>query len=183
MKPSSAANAALIEATRLSFRLFREADRAALTDVFGDKEVMQFAEAIRDEAWVKNWIAEQQKSQEVQGYSYWALVHKANSKVIGYCGLGYDANLDGRAEVALGYRLARAYWGRGYATEGVKATLDYALNKLGLSSVVATIDPSNQASIRVAEKAGMVFEKEIMRDWYTHPDYLYRLSQEALAAS
>lgn len=169
----------VIETERLILRQALEMDGAALLDVFGDKEVMRYGEATRDEACVKTWIHNMQLGYQTRGYANWLVVSKQDAAVLGYCGLDYAADLGGCQEIALGYRLARAHWGRGYATEAVKATLAYGLTVLELSSIVATIDPSNVASIRVAEKAGMVYEKEILLDWYTHPDYLYRIRKYA----
>ncbi len=77
--------------------------------------------------------------------------------------------------MTLGYRLARATWGQGYASEAVTATLNYGFNVLGLRRIVATIDPNNVASVRVAQKAGMVYEQNVMYEGYTHPDHVYVL--------
>jgi RimJ/RimL family protein N-acetyltransferase len=57
-------------------------------------------------------------------------------------------------EIEIGWRLARAAWGHGYATEAARPVLDHALGALGLSRVVADIDPDNTASIGVAHKLG-----------------------------
>jgi len=93
--------------------------------------------------------------------------------VIGYCGLFFFPDIEGQAEVEIGYRLARSVWGKGYATEAAKAVRDYAFNVLRLERLIAMIDPSNIASIRVAEKIGMHYEKEVMFEGYTHPDHVY----------
>ena len=55
----------------------------------------------------------------------------------------------------LGYRLRRAAWGRGLATEGGRALIAYAFETLGQAEVDACTDPNNAASIRVMEKCGM----------------------------
>lgn len=55
----------------------------------------------------------------------------------------------------------------------VAATIAYGFGVLGFRRLVATIDPGNAASIRVAEKAGMVYEKDVMYRGYTHPDRVY----------
>ena len=75
-------------------------------------------------------------------------------------------HVNGRPEVEIGYRLARAWWGRGYATEAVLAARDYAFDTLGLSRLIALIDPANAASIRVARKAGMHYETDVMMPGY-----------------
>jgi RimJ/RimL family protein N-acetyltransferase len=57
-------------------------------------------------------------------------------------------------EIEIGWRLVRAAWGRGYATEAARPVLDHALETLGLGEVIADIDPENAASARVALKLG-----------------------------
>jgi len=98
---------------------------------------------------------------------------------MGYCGLFYFPDVGGQPETEIGYRLARAYWGRGYATEAARAVRDYAFDTLRLQRLIAMIDPQNGASIRVAEKLGMVYEKEVMFAGYTHPDRVYVIEREA----
>ena len=74
--------------------------------------------------------------------------------------------------------MARSYWGRGYATEAAQAVRDYAFNRLRLPRLIAMIDPQNIASIRVAEKLGMYYEKDVMFEGYTHPDRVYAIEGE-----
>src|SRR6266446_8997118 len=59
-------------------------------------------------------------------------------------------------EIEIGWRLVRAAWGRGYATEAARPVLDHALNTLGLPEVIADIDPANTASVNVASKLGFL---------------------------
>ncbi len=56
------------------------------------------------------------------------------------------------------WRLGRAAWGRGLATEGARAALDFAFTTLDLEEVIAIIHPDNVRSRRVAEKLGMTIE-------------------------
>jgi hypothetical protein len=96
--------------------------------------------------------------------------------VIGYCGLFYFPDIDGQPEIEIGYRLARSAWGHGYATEAALSVRDFAVTTLGIKRLIAMIDPSNLASIRVAEKLGMRYEKEVMLEGYTHPDHIYAMN-------
>ena len=70
------------------------------------------------------------------------------AKLIGCAGLGRDGG-----EVELGYWIARDHWGRGYATEAVRAVLSVA-RALGHRRIVASHFLDNPASGRVLEKAG-----------------------------
>jgi RimJ/RimL family protein N-acetyltransferase len=58
-------------------------------------------------------------------------------------------------DTEIGWRLRRAAWGKGYATEGAVAVRDQAFETLGITSLVSLIQPGNAASARVAEKLGM----------------------------
>ena len=60
----------------------------------------------------------------------------------------------------MAYSLARDYWGLGLGTEAAQAILEYGFGRLNLPRLVCLIDGENLASIRVAEKIGMSFEKE-----------------------
>ena len=60
-----------------------------------------------------------------------------------------------------------------YATEAAQSVRDYAFNTLRLPRLISMIDPQNVASIRVAEKLGMRYEKDVVFEGYTHPDRVY----------
>ena len=89
----------------------------------------------------------------------WATIHKASGQFIGRCGL-LPWTIDGQFEVEVAYLLDKAYWGRGLGTEAARGVLDYGFDKLRLPRLVCLIERENLASIRVAEKIGMTFEKE-----------------------
>ena len=89
----------------------------------------------------------------------WATIHKETNKFIGRCGL-LPWTIDGQNEVEVAYLINKANWGQGLGTEAARAILDYGFEKLNLSRLVCLIDKENLASIKVAEKIGMTFEKE-----------------------
>ena len=168
----------LIAATkRLFLRLFTPADEPALTHLFADPAVMRFGDGPRPPEWVRGWLGDTLESYARRGYGPWAVVEKVSGETIGYCGLFHYADVNGRPEIEIGYRLARAWWGRGYATEAVSAARDYAFTTLGLPRLIALIDPANVASLRVAEKAGLRFEAEAMLPGYTYPDRVYTIER------
>ena len=70
---------------------------------------------------------------------------------------------------SLGYVLARAYWGRGYMTEAVRAVTSTLFEEPGVHRVSAFADEENFASARVLEKAGLQREG-ILRRWSLHPN-------------
>ena len=95
---------------------------------------------------------------------HWAITPKKDDRVLGMVGLRVDGS-----KVELGYVLARAYWGRGYMTEAVRAVVNRALNEGGVYRVWAVCDIENFASARVLEKAGMAREG-LLRRWSVHPN-------------
>ena len=164
------------ETARLVLRTFTAEDSAPLMDIFGDEEVMRYGDGVQTLTRVKSWILGEQESYRTRGYGKWAVVDR-EANLLGYCGLSYVDDIGRHPEVALGYRLARRYWGHGYASEAVTATIDYGFDILGLTRLVATIDPHNTASLRVAQKVGMVYKKDVMFEGYTHPDRVYVLEK------
>jgi RimJ/RimL family protein N-acetyltransferase len=153
----------IAEAQRLFLRCFHIADLDAMAGVFGDPEVMRFGPGPQSREWVQGWLRGcLEDYYRKWGFGLWAVVHKPNRRVIGFCGLTRFDDVDGQAEIEVGYRLARGFWGRGLATEAVGAVRDYAFGVLVLPRLVAIIDPRNGASIRVAEKNGLRHEKAVI---------------------
>jgi RimJ/RimL family protein N-acetyltransferase len=167
----------ILTTERLLLRHFRILDIDALDQVFGDPEVMRFGDGIQTREWIQSWIYSCREAYEKWGFGPYAVVEKRKREVIGYCGLFFFPNVNGQPEVEIGYRLRRPVWGQGYATEAVCAVRDYAFNHLGMKRLVAIIDPTNVASIRVAEKIGMSYEQDVMFNGYTHPDHVYAITR------
>lgn len=111
---------------------------------------------------------------EKYGMGRWYAFLKDSDEFIGWCGLKYSPNID---EVDIGYRLLRKYWNKGYATEAARACLDYGFQELGIDEIVAKADKRNQASIKVMEKIGMEYEKDILFDEYE--GVRYKTSKES----
>ena len=166
----------IVETKRLVLRQFRLSDADAMNRVFGDPEVMRFGDGVQTPEWVHDWLRRRLENyRQKSGIGPWAVIEKSSGETIGYCGLFYFPDVCGQPETEIGYRLALPYWGRGYATEAARAVRDYAFNILCLPRLIAMIDPQNVASIRVAEKLGMHYEKDVMFEGYTHPDCVYAI--------
>jgi RimJ/RimL family protein N-acetyltransferase len=150
------------EADRVFLRPFHVADLDAMMEVFGDPAVMRFGPGPQSREWVRTWLRGcLEDYYQKWGFGLWAVVGWDDRRVVGYCGLTRFDDVDGRPEIEVGYRLARAFCGRGLATEAARAARDHAFDVLGLPRLVALIDPLNVASVRVAEKVGLRFEKEV----------------------
>lgn len=92
------------------------------------------------------------------GFGLCLVVLKETGKSIGMCGLIKRDQLD---DVDLGYAYLPRFWGKGYAVEAAKATLEFGWRTVGLKRIVAITDPANTPSNRVLEKLGFVFEKMV----------------------
>jgi [ribosomal protein S5]-alanine N-acetyltransferase len=92
------------------------------------------------------------------GFGLYLVLLKESQASIGMCGL---IKRDALEDVDVGYAFLPRYWSKGYAIESVMAVMKYAKNIVGLERVIAIVDPNNQGSIRVLEKAGFRFEKMV----------------------
>lgn len=163
-----------LNTNRLHLRHFHPNDAQPMLAIFGDPEVMHFGSGVHALPWIRDWIQRQRAIySEHPGYGLWAVVEQATAQAIGYCGLTRFPDIGGQPETEVGYRLARSHWGQGLATEAAMAVRDHALHTLGLPRLIALIDPANLASLRVAEKLGMRYEKDATLPGYSHPDRVY----------
>ena len=162
------------ETERLELRHLTADDAGALAAVFCDPEVMHYSDGVQTPAWVPSWAAEMiDACYPAWGFGIWAALERATGVLVGYCGLSRFPGRCEADEAELGFRLARAYWGRGYATEAAAAALDHGVNALRPRRVIAIVDPENLASLQLVQKIGMTFEGEITFAGYTHPDHVY----------
>ena len=159
----------IAETPRLILRQFHRDDVQAMDAVFGDADVMRYGDGTRSSEWVRAWIAKWiDERYSAWGFGSWAVVDKRRNLVVGYCGLSRFPERCAIEEAEIGFRLARADWGRGFATEAALAVCGYAFDALSIPRLVALIDPENHASIRVAEKIGFRYERDAMLPGYDH---------------
>lgn len=147
-----------IETVRLTLRPFNDGDLHEAFSWFGDPLVMRFTPSgpDRDVAQTAARIATYRRHQTEHGFSKWVIVERNSGRPIGDAGLLFVPEYDW---IDFGYRLARAYWGRGLATEVASAWVEQAFAQLKLSGLVAIVHPENHASIRVLQKLHFVEER------------------------
>jgi RimJ/RimL family protein N-acetyltransferase len=149
----------MLETPRLILRRFTPDDLDTLAALMSDAQFMRFS--------LGPYSHEQTKvilEKILTGYrdhlpSQFAVIFRADNKLIGYCGF-FRQIVDDAEEIEIGYRLDSNYWGLGIATEAARAVRDHAFSDLHLDHVISLIHPDNIASRRVAEKNGMIAEKE-----------------------
>ena len=154
-----------IETPRLGLRRLEEADLPLLRTFLGDPKVMYAWEHGFTDGEIRKWIAQNQRRYHQVGYSYFAAIEKASGKMAGAIGPLVET-IEGKDYLGIGYILARAYWGRGLATEGARACMDYGFCRLKAAEVVAEIRPENLASRRVAERLGMKVRGQFVKQVY-----------------
>jgi len=120
---------------------------------------------------------------EKNGFGLWAVEVLANRRFAGYVGLmrpRFEAPFTPCVEV--GWRLAPEHWGKGYATEGARAAIDYGFDVIKLPEILSWTVPANTRSRRVMEKLGMTrdpaddFEHPLLAPGHPlRPHVLYRI--------
>lgn len=120
--------------------------------------------------------AQKERHWERYGFGLWLLRDRQTDEAVGWGGMQwtYIAELD---EVEVAWAIVPERWGRGLATELARASVAAAFGPLGLSEIVAFTLPHNVASRRVMEKAGFVYERDIVHALLPH--VLYRRRSEA----
>jgi ribosomal-protein-alanine N-acetyltransferase len=153
---------------RLTLRRWREDDRDPFSAINADPRVMEFflAPLTRDES--DELIARIEQEFEERGFGLWALELRETGELIGFTGLsvpGFEAHFTPAVEV--GWRLAAAAWGRGYATEAAAAALEFGFGQAGLEEVISLTSAGNRRSRAVMERLGMSRDP---RDDFDHPE-------------
>ena len=147
----------LLETERLVLRRFTETDEDNLVDLDSDAEVMRFLNGgtpTPREVIQKDILPRFLRYDErFPGYGFWGAIEKATGEFLGW--FSFRPSDGATDQVQLGFRLRKAAWGKGYATEGSRAMIRKGFTELGVRRVVATTYEDNLASRRVMEKAGM----------------------------
>jgi RimJ/RimL family protein N-acetyltransferase len=165
-----------LQTSRLILRSFELADADALNAVFGDADVMRYGSGVQTPQWVRSWVNRWiDELYDEFGFGMRAVALRSSQVVIGYCGLSRHAGRCAADETEVGFRLARDFWGQGLATEAAVAVRDEAFGELRLPKLIALVDPQNRTSLRVIEKLGMSYERDVMLDGYDHPDHVYSI--------
>jgi RimJ/RimL family protein N-acetyltransferase len=145
-----------IATPRLNLRQWQPPDYAHFAALNADPVVMEFFPALLSEEQSNAMAAKIQATIAHQGWGFWAVEIKATGDFAGFVGLhepGYHLPCSPCVEV--GWRLDKAFWGKGYATEAGTAALDFAFNTLQLTEVVSFTSVLNLKSQAVMQRLGM----------------------------
>jgi len=142
---------------RLRLRAWRDSDRPPYAALNADAEVRRWFPGTLTRAESDAQVEALQEHLTRHGFGFWAVEVPGVAPFIGFVGLQHvPPTLPFAPVVEAGWRLARAHWGQGYATEAARAVLAHGFETLGLSEIVAYAVPDNQASLRVMERIGMI---------------------------
>ncbi|KWT62771.1 GNAT family acetyltransferase [Streptomyces albus subsp. albus] len=159
---------AFLETDRLVLRPFTADDADRLFALDNDPDVMRFINGGRPTS--HEAIEERTLPRLLHDYpcfetrGYWAAQEKGTGVFLGWFEFR-PLEDDNPAVAELGYRLNKAAWGRGYATEGARALIDKGFTELAVERVTANTMAVNRASRRVMEKSGLSFLRNFTGDW------------------
>lgn len=145
-----------LETERLVLRQWQESDKAIFAEMTADSEVMRYFPSMltRDES--DAGVERLAIGITENGYGFWALEVKATGEFIGFVGVKMlDLDIPKSPFLEIGWRLAKAHWGKGYAPEAAMVSLAFAFTELKQEAVYSITTLNNAPSRRVMEKIGM----------------------------
>lgn len=178
-----------MQTERLILRPWQEEDLEPFAALNADPRVMEYFPSTLNRKESDALAQREQKRIEERGWGLWAIGVPGVADFIGFVGLIYwdKENLPAHFTPAyeVGWRLAFDHWGKGYATEGAKAALQYGFETLKLEEIVSMTAVQNMRSRAVMERIGMHHDP---KDDFDHPKLakdhplsrhvLYRIKQQ-----
>ena len=158
---------ATLQTERLLLRPWRDEDIEAWVALCADARVMEFFPATVEGAESERTANRLRLLHERDGYGWWVVRTREDPAFIGAIALQrvpFEAAFTPAFEI--GWRFFPSAWGKGYATEGARAALTFAFDRLELEEVVAMTATFNHRSRRVMERLGMTHDA---RDDFENP--------------
>lgn len=156
-----------LETERLILRSWRESDRIPFRAMNQDPKVMEFFPKTYTTKESDSTILKIEDHFKTHGFGLFATEIKSTQEFIGFVGIQnipFDSHFTPAIEI--GWRLSSDHWGHGYAPEGAREVLRFALEELKLNEILALTTKDNMKSRRVMEKIGMTYDE---RDDFDHP--------------
>lgn len=177
----------VLTTARLRLEPLSDVHLEAFNAMNSDPEVMRYLSGKPETLEESRAIIERMKARwTALGYAWWALFERDSGVFVG---AGILQNL--RREAApvpdldcpleIGWRLGRAHWGRGHATEAAAAMADHAFGALHADELMAVCDPDNKASSGVMERLGM--QPQGLQRWYGKELTTYRVDAASWRAN
>ena len=162
--------------TRLIIRPLTMADAKVWEAFFTGNEGLEFVDLFPEKTVAEKasfWLEWQLKRYRENRYGLLALVDQETQQLVGMSGL-LTQEVNGQAELEIGYHVLPQYWGKGFATEAAQFFKAYAIKHALSNSIVSIIHEANFRSQKVAEKNGMQQGPKIQ--FHNQPVYIYRVA-------
>ncbi len=173
----------MIDTDRLTLRPFRDDDLPRVKATLGDPKIMAFSDnGPLDHTACCEWLNRaKQTTTDHELPLMLAICLKSDGQLIGYVSLANYPHRVSDGEAELGFRLAYSRRGHGIATEAALAMVAHATCLSNTQRIVAIVDPNNRQSVRVLQKVGMTYERDVMFEGYDYPDHKFGLELAAAA--
>jgi RimJ/RimL family protein N-acetyltransferase len=176
----------VLRGPRVRLRAQRASDVPALFTLYADPSVMRY--------WSNAPFTRIEQAQEkfefhdrgvrAGEFLQWAVVRDGDA-LIGTCSL-FEISAPHR-RASLGYALASAYWGKGYALEATRLAVQHAFGAMALHRLEADVDPRNAPSLRLLDRLGFTHEGTLRERWHvageTQDSAIYGLLARDYAAA
>ena len=176
-----------LETERLVLREPRLEDARAFDEFWQDEEASRFVGGVKSPQEVDEMMKRSIRHWEWFGIGNFTVERREDGVVLGRVGFlvwnpqtwenGHRVQVGEPRETELGWKLDRRAWGNGYASEAAIACRDWGLGALGLTRLISLIALENTASIRVAERIGESFERELEPSPFSHPAGMWSLGE------
>lgn len=170
-------NIPTIETERLKLRAFTADDWESYAEMYSDASFVRYLSGkplSKEQTWenlaiiLGHWA--------LLGYGIWALEKIDTGELVGRAGL---LSLPGWPGIEVCWALGPKFWGNGYATEGARASINWAFTNTGIPRLISLIHPENKASVCVALRLGEQFCEQITFDG--KPVNVYEIFNSACA--
>ena len=145
----------MIRTDRLLLRRWRDEDRVPFGALNVDPAVMEHMQGPLTRERSDAFVDRIEAHWDEHGWGLWAVEVPGTAPFVGYVGL-WPADYVQPGMVEVGWRLAHAHWGRGYATEAAREALRFGFTEAGLDAIGSFTVPQNERSWRVMERIGLV---------------------------
>jgi RimJ/RimL family protein N-acetyltransferase len=166
-------NKYIFASERLGFRNWELTDIEKMHQINSDEKVMEFFPSIPTEQHTAEFVERMKNQFANKNFCYFAVDKLYDNEFIGFIGLSeqtYKAAFTPCVDI--GWRIKRSEWNKGFASEGAKKCLDYALNDLKLENVYSIAPKVNIKSVHIMTKIGLKKQYEFEHPFLTNNDRL-----------
>lgn len=174
-----------LDTERLVLRRWRDSDLEPWAELNADPQVREHLGELMTREQSDASVARFQAEFDARGYGWFALEVRATGEFIGFAGLDEVDEEMPFTGMEIGWRLARASWGHGYATEAARAVLAFGFHTVGLAEILALTTATNPRSQAVMRRIGMTrdpsddFEDPTVPEGPLRPNVVYRITRDA----